>query len=344
MAAANPVMLSSSPPDGIPDCTPRPKPCAMSSSPVLPSPSVFFGQKSPKTIQLTSGSGKNPIPNNVSTGFASAATILRQSQSRDFSHFAASSTVEVPQKPAKKQDEGVEAAAKGRKAKTAKENDAMVAKQHEAPAKKPSAKKKSIADIASTVEEGSYAVTVVKKASSRKVKEPAQTKIKKGKVTKAAGARPEIEHEATKKLKSLGSATLQKTSGPQKEVKADHNLEQDLQSAEKQATFGDVSLPLGLEEATKRRKEWTPVKTDLQGFINLDTPETTPALPADSQASTTVTIQENRLGTLLGAYGFAQVNNEATAKPSITRTVSGEALTKRRKLEVSQMLHRWIFC
>lgn len=335
MAVANTVVLSSSPLQGELEHTPA-KLCAnMSSSPGLPSPSVFFADKA---SQMGLGIRGSSIQRDAVAGFASASTILRQSRSYNPSKPAASSAAIIVERECLETGKFGQPVPERRKPKARKEFDADASKPLKAPARKSSVAKKPLADIATAVSIESSPVAVTGKTSSTKVKGPAQTKIKKGKVTKVAGAEPEIKNRVKDTLRGVESTDcvpIYERSRPPTEPSKGNEIEdkrlvKPLQKV--QTAPVDGTLPLGLEDATKRRKDWTPVKNTFDGFVTLESVEAT---PADGM----VTVAEERPNTqfsnLLGDYGFAQVTNKANPKPEVLRSSSGEALTKRRKLEVS---------
>ena len=335
MAAANPIVLLSSPLPAVLERAPPPKPCAaMSSSPGLPSPSKFFSQK---VSRLGSGTTEGPIPKDAVAGLTGASISLRQSQSNYLSKHAASPEEDVLSELGLGKGNSDRSDQKKRKTKTAEEIDADAPKQQRAPAKRSSVVKKPIADIVSVATIEPSPARILKKTSSTKVKEPAQTKIKKGKVTKAAGTNPgPKDSKKGRSTKAGDGVAFQKDLEPSAESdegnKVGENVaETPLQESEK-APLEDRSLPLGLEEATRRRKDWTPVKNTHEGFVALESVE---GKPVGGQVTAAGKSLISQFGSLLGDYGYAQAMSETTSKPEITRSSSGEALTKRRKVEVS---------
>ena len=335
MAAVRPILLSSSPlPEVLHNKTPLSKPClTMSSSPDLPSPSKFFP---PKARQLHNGS--------VNPSMLKDAPKLYQLQSNPLAKATESLREDKVVEGGVENKKGDQAKPKGRKTKVARESDADRSKQQRARAKTSSVTK-HLADIVSAaiVVKSSPAGTV-KKASSSKLKEPAQTKIKKGKVTKAVDTNEALkDDENLRRKKARKSLSLEEASGSSVgaiEGQKVQNLGEDLHNI----PLSDVGklpsvntfLPLGLDEATRRRKEWTPVRDTSEGFIILDSVD---ARPSGAPVAVVQNPASSQFGNLLGGYGFAQANSESTSRPEILRNSSGEALTKRRKLEVSGITH-----
>lgn len=341
MAAANTVVLSSSPLQGVLERTPAPKLCAnMSSSPGLPSPSVFFANK---TSQSGIGTRGGLIPKDALVGFASASTFLRQPRSHDSLKPVASSAVAIASREGVENGKGSQPVPSKQKAKAGKEFDADTAKSQKAPARKSSVAKKLLADIAAAFVVEPSPVTITGKTSSTKTKGPAQTKIKKGKVTKVAGVKPETKdrpQSRPRRVESGNDVSAHEESKPSTEPsKGDRpgNQEPGTLRQESEKAPLESTLPLGLEDATKRRKDWTPVKNTFDGFVTLESVEAT---PADGMVTAAEKIPSIQFGNLLGDYGFAQITNKVNPKPEILRSSSGEALTKRRKLEVSLTAER----
>ncbi len=335
MAAANTVVLSSSPLQGVLERTPA-KLCAnMSSSPGLPSPSIFFADKA---SQRGLGSRGSSIQRDAVAGFASASTILRQSHSYDSSKPAAPLVTMIVSREGLENGKGGQPVLGRKKPKARKEFDADASKPQKAPERKTSAVKKPLADIAAAVVIESSPIAVTGKTSSTKIKGPAQTKIKKGKVTKAAGAKPEIKNKLKDMPRIVESADCDpasERSRPPTEPSEGDGLKDKLPGTPRQKIQQapvDGTLALGLEDATKRRKDWTPVKNTFDGFVTLESVEAT---PADGMVTAAEKVPITHFSNLLGDYGFAQVTTKANPKPEILRSSSGEALTKRRKLEVS---------
>lgn len=335
MAAANLVVLSSSPLHDVLQSTPPSKACAaMSSSPGLPSPSIFFLKGRP---QLGTASRGSLIRNDAVAGFRSASTLLQQSQANSTSKFAASPGANSVSKGELGNNAIREPVADERRIQAGPKGKGALAdapRQRKAPAAK-----KPLAEIAAAVVIESSPIIVTKKTSSAKVKEPAQTKIKKGKVTKAATAgskrKDGIKARATEAEDDNGVLARK---GSTSSAESDHknelagNVHGPVLREGQNPLSENISVPLGLTEATKRRKAWTPVKDTSDGFTIIDSAEAT---PVGKYVSTAREPQPRNFANLLGDYSLPQPVTTATTKPAITRTSSGEALTKRRKVEVS---------
>ena len=76
-----------------------------------------------------------------------------------------------------------------------------------------------------------------------------------------------------------------------------------------------------------RREDWTPVKDTDSSFVQIEDEDSTPKTAM--QASKTAP----DFGTLLGNYGYSHNASNSNATDTL-RTSTGEAVTKRRKLEV----------
>ena len=328
-------MLSSSPlPEVLHNKTPLSKPClTLSSSPGLPSPSKFFP---PKARQLHNGS--------VNLSTLKDASELSQLQSNTLSKAAKFLREDKAVEGGFENKKGDQASPKGRKTKVATESDADRPEQQRARAKTSSVTKHLAEIVSAAISVESSPARIVKKTSSSKLKEPVQTKIKKGKVTKAVDTNEALKDNGFVKTKKVRkSLSLEEASGSS--VGADkgqkgRNLGEDLHNislpdVEKLPSL-DTFLPLGLDEATRRRKEWTPVTDTPEGFNILDSVD---AGPSDAPVAVVQNPASSHFGNLVGGYGFAQANSEVTSRPQISRSSSGEALTKRRRLEVSRITH-----
>ena len=339
MAAANSAFVSSSPPQAILE-GPSAKQCVnMSSSPGLPSPSRFFSRKS---TQLDSIDGNIPVARDAGSGFVSASTVLRNSPLINLHKVAAPSKEGSENKRQLDNINDEQLSEKQSKPKAAEHTKVRKPKEHQAPRKKSLAAKKPIADIVeAAIIIDSSPDAVVKKTSSTKVKEPSQTRIKKGKVTKATGASPElvVKDSGKSRGKKVGDGTPGATDTLCGESstrnKATKENDKPFMPEGEKALSEKEPVQLGLDEAAKRRKDWTPVEDTAEGFVSLSSVEATPVSIQDAAARR---LPRAQFENLLGDYGFAEINSKASSRPAMSRTSSGEALTKRRRLEVSLSL------
>ena len=326
MAAADAiVLLSSSPPRNV-NTTPPRQHAAMSSSPALPSPSDLFSRK---PYRPSSAGRGILIPKDAALGFASASSLLRHSQAVDAVNddddtaknprtpVTESRTKEPSKEAAETRTAVIKAAPKTRK-------ESSETKRAKAPAKKAGLPKRKSGDRTDSVNPNDSIRPAVEEPRSKpraaKIKETTQTTIKKTKVTKVGSA-----NEFTKDLKSKRStkkssdidATTTKPSVSEKE---------------KTSTTRDEPLDLCIEEAVRRRTDWTPTKDTRDAFVAIEDNEATLTIADQGTPATSKRI--NHFGNLLGDYGYANVTTSVKETSEITRTSTGEALTKRRKVEV----------
>ena len=175
--------------------------------------------------------------------------------------------------------------------------------------------RKPIADNGSLTASEAVEVCTTEKNSSKTVKAPAQTTIQKGKVKKAPGSYP-----STNESKGpLNALTLEKPS--------------DQEVSEALATQ-DANITLGLEEAVRRRRDWTPIEDTADCSVAPYSVEEAPKGESKLQDSTIGESRFKHMKSFLGDYQYAHKISEVMTKPEITRRSTGEASTKRRKVEV----------
>lgn len=156
----------------------------------------------------------------------------------------------------------------------------------------------------------------------RKSKGEAQTKIGKGKITKPGALN-------IKKTKSVVSAKkLKNTDQPVAQALTKKN--------EDIYPLGEEPLDLGLIEAIKRRKVWTPVKDTSQRTSRLEDGGTTPRAGLAPEDCESEQLALSGFDNLLGDYGYARDDDRPFIGLEKTRDTDGQASTKRRKIEVSQ--------
>lgn len=294
----------------------------MSSSPSLPSPSRLFSKK---LASFIGDSHAIPVPVDAIAGFTSASKLLLQVHAsgheddpieprEEFGERTNIQDLEAkPVKPKKlpvgKGETVIEIVKKARASKkTLRESDKKAAAVKEQPQLSNEAENPEIQDS--------------DKKRARKSKGQAQTKIGKGKITKP-GALNE------NKTKSVVSAKkLKNTDLPAAQASTKKN--------EEIYPLGEEPLDLGLIEAIKRRKVWTPVKDISRGTSRLEDDGTTPRAALAPEDCESEQPAMSGFDNLLGDYGYARDDDRPFIGLEKTRDTDGQASIKRRKVEVSQ--------
>lgn len=336
MAATNAILLLSSPLRPTLERDLSKKHTAISSSPAMPSPSQLFSRNAPSLVCGTRGT---PIHEDAVAGFASVSSLLRNSQSIDslakldgsaVKHAKVSASNQEAEKPQKRKPKEAPIVV-GSALKEG--NDAQAIKILRKPRTskaKADASVKHGTETVRPVEVNSGSEVVADKAKSkpriRKSKEPTQTTIKKNKVIKVGTIST-----------TLGGS---KCTGKKKKVCADEEVvEPSAANKELVSIERKEAIDLCLDEAIRRRTNWTPIKDTSNGFVNLDGSEGDISGPLDQ--GTPKTIEKIKdFGDLFGDY--AHISSSTRQVPEIMRSLSGEALTKRRKVEVG--LHLSLPC
>lgn len=330
MAAAEAiVLLSSSPPQRNINTTPPRQHAHMSSSPTLPSPSDLFSRKIYRPSSVSRGSS---IPRNAALGFASASSLLRHSQAVDASAahdddkannantlVTESKAQELSKEAAESRTTAVKVAPKTRK-------ESSETKRAKAPAKKVTLPKRKSIDRTESVDPIDSVRPVVEELTSkprvRKTKETTQTTIKKTKVIKVGSANGSTKDlkckRATKKSSEIDVTTA----------------EPSVTEKEKTPPGRDKPLDLCIEEAIRRRTDWTPTKDTRDGFVGIE--GSASASTSVDQGTPATSKRITHFGNLLGDYGYANITTSVKETSEFTRSSTGEALTKRRKVEVRQ--------
>ena len=291
----------------------------------MPSPSQLFLTKA---HNVTSGLRGSPIPKDAVAGFASASSLLRNSQSLELSANDKDKTKE-PSKDLKANTKAKEPAKKrARKSATAKEDGDEVKKPRKPQTSK--AKFKVPAGLGSeatkTAELNASLDLVAEETKSKprakKTKEPTQTTIKKSKIIKVGSATSVVggdSKSAGKTRKSRDSEAAVEPSVKEKEaVHVERERGQDL----------------CLDEAPQRRADWTPTKDTGKALVDVEGIDggKSEVLHEKDQSTPMPPQNTNGFGALLGDYAYAHIKSST----KISRSVSGEALTKRRKVEVGR--------
>ncbi|KAI9852150.1 MAG: 5'-flap endonuclease, partial [Pleopsidium flavum] len=326
MATANVIALSSSPPRSpITTMSPPGFIAIMSSSPGLPSPSMLMRTKRPS---LVSGSCAAHMPEKAAVGFASAAGLMIADSpglgldapiavltNKGYGHsgsadkFGPDSREEGKTKPKKWAPATVEGV--------------IAAKKSRTPSKKTkkNANMDGVVAHATVLEEFRLPNVEKKprKPRSKKDKDATQPKIKKGKITKP-GTNDGIEKTAIKrKTTPMIKACTVPDSDPN--------------------DFGVLTAEqdLGLDEAIRRRKSWTPPKdtSRMAEVSNKDTGSTTESMGAAQESAFEQPAKS--FGNLCSSFGYDQPAQSDFA-PQALRNLDGVAMTKRRRIEPENLL------
>ena len=163
-----------------------------------------------------------------------------------------------------------------------------------------------------------------KKSRKKKSKDEGetQTKIKKTKITKPGAAR------STDKPKKAASTTKK----PKEPIATLAELPVGTQAEDAQAR--EEFRELCLEKAIPLRREWTPVRDTMQAPNHSDDVERSTASAPCSDAPPAKVLPVACIGKLLGDFGFAQKDDGSAPAFEVTRKVDGEAMVKRRKIEL----------
>ena len=310
MAAANTfVLLSSSPLQPTAKATLSKQHASISSSSPLPSPSQLLSRK---TCDTTSVMERNSLPKEAIVSFKSASGLLRRSQSADQS-ICSPDIEEKVAEASKKVSSAKEPIMKKARRPAKDKMEPMKVKKPKGSASKATSARRKSADV--------VAGRMVAEPQDRKSREPAQTKIKKSRVTKVGSVNGPFG-DAKLKSEAKRSRKIDKESAePLAEVK--------------EAAPLTCSGPQDLcpDEATRRRNNWTPVKDTGNDFTMInDERANTPA--SLDQGTPATSKGNNYFENLLGDYGYAHTNAFLKESSKLSRNPTGEALTKRRKVEV----------
>ena len=301
----------------------------------MPSPSQLFVNNAHNVASDSRGS---PIPKDAVAGFASASSLLRNSQSLEASASHKISTVPEESSTELKTNTKVKEPAKKRARKSA---TAPLSAPEDGEVKKPRKPQTSKAkfkvptglgnEVTKTAEVNASLKVVAEEAKSKpragKSKEPTQTTIKKSKVTKVGSA----------------NSVIGESKGAGKTKKPRHGetaVEPSVKGKEAVHVEREGRQNLCLDEATRRRTDWTPTKDTSKVLVNVEGIEggESEVLNGNDQCTPKVPQNIDGFGALLGDYAYAHIKSST----KITRSASGEALTKRRKVEVGNYVP--LFC
>lgn len=354
MASTEVIVLSSSPATSFIATTPsRPHLLApMASSPGFPSPSQLLSKKQPL---LTSGNWATALPEGALQGFATASSLLRQAyairrdeeitnQEKGNANSLAKKQ-DVTEKPTKKivskKQPSIEKPANEKKARVAKAALDTVPIKPRALRKKAQQQETKPAEMVDH-DEG-QAVTKVRPARKPRAKKgvdgaQAQAKTKKAKVIRATSADiPAKVDQIAEDFESLQTSNTDRGLHGQgvRENSVQENPAKPGLDKNEEHEF-EKPKGLGLSKILARRRDWTPVKDALpvQEQLTVQSPMTFKQ-PGTSVKSPRCRADEATFGNLISEYKYAQSAEGAVDSNAPKRNREGEAVTKRRKLNVS---------
>ena len=312
MAAANNfVLLSSSPLQPVTKATQAQQHASISSSPALPSLSQLLSRKSCTTSTTM---GRGPLPQDAVVSFKSASSLLQDSQSADDSHHTAgngdngaeaSPVVPSAEEPIMK---------KARR--PAKDKEPIKGKKSKASATKATSARRTSKSLL-----GSADIDPVTRPRDKKSREPAQTHIEGSKVTKIGSVNGPLGDSKLKSKAKNSSEIGKKSTKPLVEVK-------------EAAPFAcSEPVDLCLDGTIRRRSDWTPVKDTGDGSTMSKDESAHTRAPLD-QGTPATSKCSNYFENLLEDYGYDHTSASVKETSEVSRTPTGEALTKRRKVEV----------
>jgi hypothetical protein len=159
---------------------------------------------------------------------------------------------------------------------------------------------------------------------------------RKGKKKRGGEIQAKIEKKITKPGAIGPTIVKKRKSATSPKVPRQDNASETIDRFEHKASFGEEPLDLLLAEAVRRRKAWTPPKETLQGPSHLENVERglDEGLPFEEHGFA----RTHSLGfeNLLGDFGYADQRGSCSIGSDQCRNTNGEALTKRRKIEVSR--------
>jgi len=331
MATADVIVLSSSPPRSVIATTPPQGLVAMlSSSPGLPSPSMLMRTKRPS---LVSASRAAQIPERAVAGFASAASLIKAGSpglDPDARSGVRTTKGYGSLGPADKSglDGGEKAKTKPKKRAPAGVEGAVAPKKSRAPSKKTKKDANTDGEVGQGPIHEEFRLPVKEKKPRkprvRKDKDETQPKIKKGKITKP-GTNDGIEKTAiTKRSAAVITVSAIPDSGTNDlHVVSPPTAEQDL----------------GLDEAVRRRKSWTPPKDTSRMTEPFNRGPGSTVESMDAAQGCPFEQPAKSFGNLCSSFGYDQPA-ESNFAPQVQRNIDGVALTKRRRIEASDSMRR----
>ena len=330
MSATNAIVLSS--PMSISNHgTPPDQQDAMPSSPMFPSPSQLLSRKpSIPTGSNSNSNRRSPIPKDACAGFTKASSLLRHTQSVDISSLDPIETENISTDPSAQRKGKVSVNETGHESTVPKANprkegrnktktiETIKPREPKETTQRRSKLDKSVDDIPQCAKDRAAQEVRDDRHKLNKKKSSTQSTIKKAKITK------------------IGSVNLHgpgcKDSGNGKEAPGVCQGVVEASETDNNVTFkvGGKALALNLNGAIQLRQDWTPVKNTNSSSVNIQDTKDAPTGTTTSKH----TEKSTHFGNLFDDYGFAQMTTSKAETIEVTRNSSGEALTKRRKLEV----------
>ncbi|KAL8729630.1 MAG: hypothetical protein Q9166_004579 [cf. Caloplaca sp. 2 TL-2023] len=270
--------------------------------------------------RLISGSTTVAISTDASVGFSSVKSLLQLSNLRE-KEITDSLKGIVSLDPKGNLQGSNEKVPKATTEKSRKENDRSQQPKHLRKSVTISTSKKPADSVvAEDVANPEKGIDTGRKRKTKKPRIDDQTKIKKAKVTKP----------------SSGSKTSKRPKKTFEDVPVTVDTECEIEASVSEAEIApavQTEPHLGLLEAVKRRRDWTPTK-DTSKESDLPS-ETEVAWSAFIPCEAPPPAQSPRggFGKRLREFGFTNLDQNADLRPHATRDVRGEAATKKRKLE-----------
>ncbi|KAL8919318.1 MAG: hypothetical protein Q9172_005039 [Xanthocarpia lactea] len=320
MVAAETILLSSPPSHGFMVKTPPSMAQhTKSSSPGLPSLSDLLVERMP---QPTSRSKVITVPVEATVGLANAKSLLqlfhRDKQDNTQPSYETVHT-ELPSSNQGSTDKGI-------KEKVEKSRKKLDKSEYARPRRK--SKSHLISEtsvdtvIANSVPNDEGLIDTGRKEQNKKPKKDEQTKIKKAKVIKPRSSLSNPKRPKKACVEDiLGTAITRCDIGANidgaENTSAAHN-EQDL----------------GLIEALKRRRDWTPARDTSKALTLVNESETAWSALIPCESPSLVESPTGGLLKRLGEYGFGGADQAAGLRPHPHRDLVGQAATKKRKLDL----------
>lgn len=295
----------------------------LSSSPLLPSPSQLFATKFP-TSKGAEGSNANSndiiwaevgataITNTIPVGgnLRDAVNSIEELEERDCIGATKRKNAEPKNSHVRSEERGMspKKSANGKTAKQQKRSKSAVIAE--------SSENLNQTDLSAKQDVGKKNIT--------KTKGKSQSKIEGRRITKPGVTRV----SANKKGKSASSTTK----APQDDTTPTDSLKQKAKTLEAK----EAPLDLLLAEAVRRRKAWTPPKDTPKEALDLrklgrELDETLVLEGTEPRKSASGSFEN-----LLNDFGYAGNGEGSLMTSEHSRSINGEAVTKRRKIEVSR--------
>ena len=320
MAFAGQIILSSSPSRV---ATPRPRSISpISSSPLLPSPSQLFARKfaNPKGAEIRDANsndidqakiGATAVTNRVPAGdnLQAVANSIDELEDRDCIRVTKHKSTE-PKKSQARQEEREISPKKLAACKTAKQ--------------KRRSKSAITAESSGDSNQTEFSAKLDgDKKSVRKIKGKSQSKIEGRRITKPGVTRVSVNKK--------GKSTLSSN----KSIQDDATSNDPLKRKANTVPVGEAPLDLLLAEAVRRRKAWTPPKDTPTETLDLRKLERELDKPLALESQEPRKQSSGGFENLLDEFGYAGKGEGSLISSDHGRNANGEAVTKRRKLEVS---------